>query len=121
MIGKVRKAKLYIFVGRLAKLHTVELGTSRLKGDGTNPNPLTRAGYRTEYYLVQKLPSTKYYKVVALKYGILGSTKYSLTIVSTHCDCLITINLTTLKQFISGHFPFLKVSCERLGSGASFL
>ena len=41
MIGKVKKAKLYIFVGRLAKPHTVELGTSRLKGDGTNGNPLT--------------------------------------------------------------------------------
>ena len=27
-IGKVRKAKVYIFVGRLANLHTVELGTS---------------------------------------------------------------------------------------------
>ena len=40
MIGKVKKAKLYIFVGRLAKPHTVELGTSRLKGDGTNGNPL---------------------------------------------------------------------------------
>ena len=52
----------------------------------------TRAGYRTEYYLVQKLPSTKYCIVVAaLKYGILGSTKYSLTIVWNHCDCLITI------------------------------
>ena len=40
--------------------------------------------YRTEYHLVvQKLPSTKYYKVVAaLKYRILGSTKYSLTIFS---------------------------------------
>ena len=35
-----QKAKLYIFVGRLANLHTVELGTSRLKGDGTNRNPL---------------------------------------------------------------------------------
>jgi hypothetical protein len=71
---------------------------------------------------VQKLPSTKYYKVVAaLKYGILGSTKYSIIIVSTPCDCLITIILTTLKQFISGHFPFLKVFCERLGPGASFL
>ena len=42
MIGKVKKAKLYIFVGRLAKPHTVELGTSRLKGDGTNGNPLTQ-------------------------------------------------------------------------------
>ena len=41
MIGKVRKAKLYIYIGRLGKLHTVELGTSRLKGDGTNRNPLT--------------------------------------------------------------------------------
>ena len=82
----------------------------------------TRAGYRTEYYLVQKLPSTKYCIVVAaLKYGILGSTKYFLTIVSTHCDCLVTIHLTTLKQFISGHLLFLKVSSERLGLGASFL
>ena len=81
----------------------------------------TRAGYRTEYYLVQKLPSTKYCIVVAaLKYRILGSTKYFLTIVSTHCDCLVTIHLTTLKQFISGHLLFLKVSSERLGLGASF-
>ena len=79
----------------------------------------TRAGYMTEYYLVQKLLSTKYCIVVAaLKYGIFGSTKYSLTIVSTHCDCLITIK--QFKQFVSGHFLFFKVSCERLGPRASF-
>ena len=39
--GKVRRAQIYIFSGGLAKLHTVELGTSWLKGDGTNRNPLT--------------------------------------------------------------------------------
>ena len=48
VIGKVRKAKLYVFIGRLAKLHTVELGTSRLKGDGTNRNPLNKRVYLIE-------------------------------------------------------------------------
>ena len=53
-------------------------------------------------------------------YGILGSTEFSLTIVSTRCDCSITVHLTTQKQFNSGHFPFLNVSSERLGLGMSF-
>ena len=39
--GKVRKAQIYIFIGRLAKPNTMELGTSPLKGYGTNRNPLT--------------------------------------------------------------------------------
>ena len=74
--------------------------------------------YRTGYYLVHKLPSKEYSKIVAaLKYGILGSTEFSLTIVSTHCDSSVTVHLTTQKQFNSGHFPFLKVSSERLGLG----
>ena len=45
MGGKVRKAQIYIFIGHLAKHHTVEIGTGRLKGDGTDRNPLTALGH----------------------------------------------------------------------------